>query len=47
MSNIEEYTEKTFKSIKHIDEYGNEYLCCFNSTTCFHTFILYYKDNFY
>ena len=25
MSNIEEYTEKTFKSIKHIDEYGNEY----------------------
>lgn len=25
MSTIEEYTEKTFESIKHIDEYGNEY----------------------
>lgn len=25
MSNIEEYTEKTFESIKHIDEYGNEF----------------------
>ena len=25
MNNIEEYTEKTFESIKHIDEYGNEY----------------------
>lgn len=25
MSNIEEYTETTFESIKHIDEYGNEY----------------------
>lgn len=24
MNNIEEYTEKTFESIKHIDEYGNE-----------------------
>ncbi len=25
MSNIEEYTEKTFESIKHLDEFGNEY----------------------
>jgi DNA-damage-inducible protein D len=25
MSNIEEYTEKTFEDIKHIDERGNEY----------------------
>ena len=25
MSNIEEYTEKTFESIKHFDEFGNEY----------------------
>ena len=25
MSNIEEYTEKTFENIKHIDELGNEY----------------------
>ena len=25
MINIEEYTEKTFESIKHIDEYGNEF----------------------
>jgi len=25
MNSIEEYTEKTFESIKHIDEYGNEY----------------------
>lgn len=25
MSNIEEYTEKTFESIKHTDELGNEY----------------------
>ena len=25
MNNIEEYTEKTFESIKHIDEYGNEF----------------------
>ena len=25
MSNIEEYTEKTFENIKHIDEFGNEY----------------------
>ena len=24
MNNIEEYTEKTFESIKHIDEYVNE-----------------------
>ena len=25
MSNIEEYNEKTFESIKHINEYGNEF----------------------
>ena len=25
MSNIEEYTEKTFEDIKHIDEHGNEF----------------------
>lgn len=25
MNNIEEYNEKIFESIKHIDEYGNEY----------------------
>ena len=25
MNNIEEYTEKTFESIKHTDEFGNEY----------------------
>ncbi len=25
MNNIEEYEEKTFESIKHIDEYGNEF----------------------
>ena len=25
MNNIEEYTEKTFEDIKHIDENGNEY----------------------
>lgn len=25
MSNIEEYTEKIFEDIKHIDDYGNEY----------------------
>ncbi len=25
MNNIEEYTEKAFESIKHIDEYGNEF----------------------
>ncbi len=25
MNNIEEYTEKTFESIKHIDEYKNEF----------------------
>ena len=25
MNSIEEYTEKTFESIKHIDEYGNEF----------------------
>ena len=25
MSNIEEYTEKTFESIKHVDEFKNEY----------------------
>jgi DNA-damage-inducible protein D len=25
MSNIEEYTENTFESIKHINEFGNEY----------------------
>ena len=25
MYNIKEYTEKTFESIKHIDEYGNEF----------------------
>lgn len=25
MGNIEEYTEKTFESIKHLDEFGNEY----------------------
>ena len=27
MSNIEEYNDKIFESIKHIDEYGNEYWC--------------------
>lgn len=27
MNNIKEYNEKTFESIKHIDEYGNEYWC--------------------
>ena len=25
MNSIEQYTEKTFENIKHIDEYGNEY----------------------
>ena len=25
MSNIEEYTEKIFEDIKHIDDSGNEY----------------------
>ena len=25
MYNIKEYTEKTFESIKYIDEYGNEF----------------------
>ena len=25
MNNIEEYAEKTFESIKHIDEYGDEF----------------------
>ena len=25
MSNIEEYNEKTFENIKHIDDYGNEF----------------------
>ena len=25
MSNIEEYTEKTFEGIKHLDELGDEY----------------------
>ena len=25
MNNIEQYKTKTFESIKHIDEYGNEY----------------------
>ncbi len=25
MSNIEEYTEKTFEDIKHIDDNGNEF----------------------
>ncbi len=25
MNNIEEYEEKTFESVKHIDEYGNEF----------------------
>lgn len=25
MSNIEEYNEKTFESIKHLDDLGNEY----------------------
>lgn len=25
MSNIEEYTEKIFEDIKHIDNLGNEY----------------------
>lgn len=25
MSSIEEYTEKTFESIKHIDEFENEF----------------------
>ena len=25
MTNIEQYSEKIFESIKHIDEYGNEY----------------------
>lgn len=25
MNNIEKYEEKTFESIKHIDEYGNEF----------------------
>lgn len=25
MNEIEEYNEKTFESIKHTDEYGNEY----------------------
>lgn len=27
MNEIEEYNEKTFESIKHTDEYGNEYWC--------------------
>lgn len=27
MSNIEEYTEKTFENIKHINEFENEYWC--------------------
>ena len=25
MNNIEEYKEKTFESVKHFDEFGNEY----------------------
>lgn len=25
MNNIEQYNENIFESIKHIDEYGNEY----------------------
>lgn len=25
MNNIEEYTEKNFEDIKHIDEHGNEF----------------------
>ena len=25
MNNIEKYQENTFESIKHIDEFGNEY----------------------
>lgn len=25
MNSIEQYTEKTFENIKHIDELGNEY----------------------